>query len=96
MKLTPEQRVDLPTAKRRALQYLARQHRLELIPANAIAIEIWPTHQMTSQGSGAAASRVMKHLAKDGHAEWTSNANNWGYRITQAGLGQVGRWERGE
>ena len=87
MKLKPAQRVDLPTARARALRYLAIQPRLSLVPANCVAIEIWPDHQMTSQGAGAAASRILKGLEKDGLIRWDSNGQNWGYVITQAGRG---------
>jgi len=89
MKLKPEQRVDLPTARTRALKYLAECHRTELAAANCIALVIWPDHQMTSQGAGAAASRVLKTLAKDGLVEWTSNDYNWGWRSTPKGRAQA-------
>lgn len=71
------------------MTYLAKQHRFDLIAANAIAIEIWPDHQMTSQGAGAAASRVLKGLQKDGLVRWDSNDDNWGYVITSAGRAAI-------
>jgi hypothetical protein len=89
MKLKPEQRVDLATAKRRALAYLVKADRRELIVANCIAIEIWPDHEMTSQGAGAAASRVMKVLEKDGLARWNGDHEHWGYQITPAGRNYI-------
>ena len=87
MKLKPDQRVDFETAKLRALRYLAKQDRQSLTAANAVAIEIWPDHQMTSQGAGAGASRILKRLEKDGLVYWNVNPHNWGYAITSAGRG---------
>lgn len=96
MKLNPEQRVPLGEAKRRVLAYLAKHLRNGeyCIGASAIAIAIWPNHQMTSQGAGAAASRILKRM--DGLVEWTSyeNPTRWGWRLTRAGI-QESLKERG-
>lgn len=85
MRLKPEQTVDLSSARVRALSYLAAQHRSDLNKANCVALAIWPTHNMTSQGAGAAASRILRQLQKDGLVEWTSNTRDWGYYITPKG-----------
>lgn len=85
MKLKKEDRVKIDVAEDRALAYLNKQHRLELFPANCVAIEIWPNHEMTSQGAGAAASRILKRLSDRGLARWDSNGRNWGWKITNLG-----------
>lgn len=79
------QRVDYEKAKHRALAYLLGRDRRELVKANAVAIVIWPDHQMTSQGAGAAASRILKRIEKEGLCKWDSDGHDWGYRLTNKG-----------
>ena len=78
MKLRPDQRVTLETAKERALAALESTR-----PQNAstIAAAIWPDHQMAAQGAGAAASRILKALEVEGKAMWsvTDNGRSWGW-----------------
>jgi hypothetical protein len=85
MKLKPEDRVSLEVAKRRALGCLAVGYRGGYTYANAVAAEIWPSHQMTSQGAGAAASRILRGLEKEGLVWYGSNATEWGWQITAEG-----------
>lgn len=75
MKLKPEQRVPMPVAEARALRALTRYP----VPASSIAAHIWPGHQMRAQGAGAAASRVLKRLERQGRARWTANDHSWGW-----------------
>jgi len=81
--------VPLDVAKARALQFLWDQKKdpraPDLIGAAWVAYAIWPDHQMTQQGAGGAASRILKHLAREGKAEWTSSkdSRNWGWRATR-------------
>lgn len=82
--------VPVPEAKRRALRYLCSLHRMDLAKASCVAGAIWTDHPFrTGQGAGAAASRILKLLEKDGHAEWTSTGSDWGYRVTMAGSGAL-------
>jgi hypothetical protein len=76
VKLKPHMRVDYETAKNRALSVLQKR---EPTVANAVAIEIWPHHEMTSQGAGAAASRILKRMEKEGLVRWTTTDHNWGW-----------------
>ena len=76
MKLKPEMRVSYEVAKERALGVLEKRNPTF---ANAVAQVIWPTHRMTSQGAGAAASRILKRMEKEGLVRWTSNAHWWGW-----------------
>ena len=86
MKLEPGQQVKYPAARTRVLKYLAGLHRAELGAPNMIASSIWPDHRMTSQGAGAAASRILKRMSGEGLTEWYSDGrDNWGWRITPAG-----------
>ena len=67
-------------------------HRLprgEFAKANCVALAIWPSHQMTAHGAGAAASRILKRMEKDGLVRWGSDARDWGYIITAKGREQV-------
>lgn len=84
MKLKPHQRVDLETAKARALAYLTK-HRFELVAASSIAGAIWPDSEMKAQGAGAAASRILKRLEADGRARWTVRGSgrnqHWGWTL---------------
>lgn len=74
--------VPIAEAKARALAYL-HSHAIGFsakpVPAAWVARAIWPNHKMKSQGAGAAASRVLKHLERDGLAKWSSNRNGWGW-----------------
>lgn len=80
MKLNPEQRVSIEEAERRALS--AMSDRLPTV-ASWIANTIWPGHEMTGQGAGAAASRILKRLEKRGLVRWTSRDGRWGWiRVT--------------
>ncbi len=87
MKLKPEQRVPLLEAKRRVLDYLVKELKRgdDCIAASAIAVAIWPDNQMTGQGAGAAASRILKRM--DGLVYWASyeNQTRWGWRLTPDG-----------
>lgn len=79
----PKKHVNLETAKERAWKALKYD---DLQPAHVIADSIWPGHEMTSQGAGGAASRILKVLEKEGRAEWRTIYNrttrepvNWGW-----------------
>ena len=76
MKLNPEQRVSYPEAKKRALKILLPNRPL---PASYIAEAIWPGHSMKAQGAGAAASRILKRMQKEGLAEWRHIERHWGW-----------------
>lgn len=75
MKLQPEQRVAADLAEKRALSALSKNP----VPASCVADRIWPGHDMKPQGAGAAASRILKRLEKQGRARWTCNSFNWGW-----------------
>lgn len=79
MRLKPHERVDLETAKARALDALRSNPGLNA--ASTIAGFIWPDHSMKVQGAGAAASRVLKHLQRDGRVRWHSTRHNWGWTL---------------
>lgn len=81
MKLKAAQRVSIHIARERALAALSGRP----LPAAWVADKIWPDHEMTRQGAGAAASRVLKTLEKDGLAAWRSTRTGWGWvvRTTQ-------------
>lgn len=69
-------RVPLDECKRRALAFLSD----DPVPASAVAEAIWPgTEWRAAQGAGAAASRVLWALKKDGAARWTSARGRWGW-----------------
>ena len=85
MKLHPEQRVSIEEAQRRALSALSDR---ETTVASWVANTIWPGHKMTGQGAGAAASRILKRLEKQGLVRWTSRDGRWGWiRTAQARTG---------
>jgi hypothetical protein len=65
----------MPVAEERALRALSRHP----VPASSIATHIWPGHRMKAQGAGAAASRVLKRLERQGRARWTANNHCWGW-----------------
>lgn len=75
MRLKPYQRVPIAVAEIRAMQALL----LTPVPASYVADWIWPDHGMKPQGAGAAASRVLKRLEKQGRARWTIDGNRWGW-----------------
>ena len=72
--------VPMAEAKQRALDALGEQ---KYVKASAVAWRIWPDATfLTSQGAGAAASRILKALEKDGRVKWScaSDRSDWGYR----------------
>lgn len=76
MRLKDHQRVDMDTAKKRALSALSH----DPLPASCVADAIWPDHQMRAQGAGAAASRILKQLERDGKAHWIARTEfRWGW-----------------
>jgi len=80
-----EKTVEFAECQKRALKYLASRHRSELTKASAVGQEIWPDTNMTSQGLGGAASRILRKLDIDGLVDWTSERGDWGYLITAKG-----------
>lgn len=74
-----KKRVDLETAKARALACLDRQRPYA---ASFVANYIWPGHDMTGQGAGGAASRILRVLQQEGKAA----PLDWGWIRT------VGPW----
>lgn len=74
-------RVPLNECKRRAVEFGKGQR--EPLPASSFAAAIWPGHKMTGQGAGAAASRALKNLEKEGRAGWRSIGDGpfkrWGW-----------------
>lgn len=91
MKLKPHMKVDYPTAKTRVLEFL-RTDRTRY--ANEVAIVIWPDHQMTSQGAGAAASRILKRMEKEELVCWTSHSSGWGWKATSFKKGSQEYFEK--
>jgi len=78
-------RVPLGTCKQRAIDF--GQGRVPL-PASCFAEAIWPDAEfITSQGAGAAASRVLKALSREGRARWVCLRDKrgqpvaWGWEI---------------
>jgi len=69
--------VPVEECKRRALDFGRGQNRL--LPASSFAEAVWPGHRMKAQGAGAAASRILKLLAKEGKAGWSSDGSWWGW-----------------
>jgi hypothetical protein len=99
MKLRKHQRVNIEFARERALQYLDAERQKLRFYCNAASVAgaIWPDNDMKAQGAGAAASRVLKALEKDGMAIWGSSERGgvkiWGWQITAAGLAAVRQGE---
>lgn len=83
-------RVPLEECKGRALEYLCAQPRASFTKANSVAAAIWPGVAFHSQGAGAAASRILKHLEKDGLIHWGSNDHDWGWAINGSARAIVG------
>lgn len=83
-----KQPVPLATAKARALQHLYK-YPDRLTAASSVAHSIWPGVAFRAQGAGGAASRILKLLADDGLAGWTTDHHgdyvNWGWQITKKG-----------
>lgn len=79
-RLRPDQRITLETASRRALAAL---HESIPAPANAVADSVWPGHDMTAQGAGGAASRILKVLQDAGLVRWVTagrgRRRTWGW-----------------
>ncbi len=66
-------------AKRRALAYLRGK---KYVKASCVAGAIWPGVEFRAQGAGAAASRILKALEKDGLVKWSSasDSSDWGWQ----------------
>lgn len=71
--------VPLPEAKRRVLKFFESHPGLR--KANEFAVAIWPEAQFKSQGAGAAASRILVALQKDGLVRWASDGRDWGWML---------------
>lgn len=81
--------VSYPQAKIRALAYLRPQH--GMVKASSVGNAIWPSSELRSQGLGGAGSRILKRMQDEGLVIWTSNADDWGWKLTAAG--RVASWE---
>lgn len=68
-------------AKERVLSHMRAAHPRHLHKASALSYVIWPDHQMNSQGAGGAASRILRHLEKEGTIQWTSGGGDWGWKL---------------
>lgn len=81
MKLKPEHRVTYDVAKAAALT--AMDTAIYPVPASWVAQFIWPYHQMKAQGAGAAASRILKRMEKEGLCRWATMGHGigrtWGW-----------------
>lgn len=75
MKLERHERVPIDVAEIRAMGALSRSP----THASVVANHIWPGHQMKPQGAGAAASRVLKRLEKQGRVRWIYTDSGWGW-----------------
>lgn len=76
--------VPLHECRIRALQYL-RDYQGRYTKASGVACKIWPGVRFTSQGAGAAASRILRNLQNDGLVKWVRDDSDWGYAITSLG-----------
>lgn len=76
-KLKREHRVIEGLAKERAVRFLGSYRAPSA--ASWVADAIWPSHTMTAQGAGGAASRVLKVLEKEGRVRWTSGNHGRGW-----------------
>lgn len=75
--------VPLEEAKRRALEYLQKSG-YPYQKASMVAGAIWPDTVFHSQGGGAAASRILKALEREGKVKWSSNGRkDWGWGATE-------------
>lgn len=90
--------VPLPEAKRRALVAMFKFG--TFVRASQVAHAIWPEAEFHAQGAGAAASRILTHLKKDGLVRWLAWDGDWGYELTSkgriAGRNEVGAAKPGE
>ena len=77
LKYSKQRRVSMSEAEQRALAVLRPDR---LLAASAVGDAIWPDHQMTSQGAGGAASRVLQRLERRGLVRWSSTSQQWGWR----------------
>jgi hypothetical protein len=64
--------------KRRALAYL-KDSITKYTKASWVAGAIWPGVEFHAQGAGAAASRILKVLEKEGKVKWSSDGVDWGW-----------------
>jgi hypothetical protein len=67
VRLKPDQRVTYEVAKRRALACLDTK---EPTRTAEVGRNIWPDNNMHAQGLGAAASRILSRMCKEGLAQW--------------------------
>ena len=67
----------MPEAKRRVLAFMKKNPGMRR--ASEFAVVIWPEAVFKAQGAGAAASRILVALQKDGLVRWTSSGDNWGW-----------------
>lgn len=80
------ERVPLAEAKHRVLAYIATKPRGTLFKASEFGVVIWPGAAFTSQGAGAAASRVLKKMdtGDDRTLIWTvrctAGSKDWGWK----------------
>lgn len=78
------ERVPMEEAKRRAVEHGRGKG---LLPASDFAGAIWPGAEWrAAQGAGAAASRILKALERDGRARWRveyqgARAFRWGWEV---------------
>ncbi len=72
------ERVPLAECKRRALEYLKKSPGKSYQKASSVAAAIWPGAEFTSQGAGAAASRILRQMIEDG-VYWDSCETDWGW-----------------
>ena len=82
-----KERVSLEECKRRALSYLQEARERDpnaLSKASGVAGAIWPGVEFHAQGAGAAASRILKHLERDGLVQWDAHNGDWGWRESTA------------
>lgn len=56
-----------------------KKSREKFTKASSVAHAIWPGEQFSSQGAGASASRILKHLENDGLVKWSSDGKDWGW-----------------
>lgn len=74
-------KVPMEECKSRAIAFLRTQS--IFCKASGVAYAIWPDATFRAQGAGAAASRILKALEKDGLVRWTSDGRQWGYELTR-------------
>jgi len=93
MRLSPNQRVTMETAKRRALVFLSNQPHRTFPLASGVGQAIWPDNNLRAQGLGFAASKVLRILKDEGLIQWRleklGKHDNHGYAITQAGRARI-------